>query len=109
MADGVLLDLGFSDGSTDTIRAGFDAPQPCALAHIDPLHVFAAWGRAHWPKPETLELRLAVPTSTSFYTMTLDIVSRTLHVQTPIWFPRQWKADVTLTSGKSAPRCLCNK
>ena len=98
MTDGVLLDFKYSDGSTEAIRAGFDAPQPCALAHIDPLHVFAAWGRAHWPKPETLELRLAVPTSTSFFTMTLDIISQTLHVRTPIWFARHWKSDVTLSS-----------
>lgn len=96
-ADGLSLDVGFDDGRTDRIEAGFRAPRSCALAHVDPRHRFAAFGKARWTKPGLAEIRLALPCSTSFFTLTLDLRGKpSFRSQTAIFFARGWKSDVTI-------------
>lgn len=96
-AGGLALDLAFDDGRTDRVEAGYLAPRPCALAHVDPRHRFAAFGKAHWTEPGVAEIRLALPCSTSFFTIALDLRDKpSFHSQSTILFARWWKGDVTI-------------
>ena len=96
VADGLDVALLFNDGMEDVIRAGYVAQSRSALTHIDRRHCFEGYGRVSWPSPTVAEIKLAVPCSTSFFTIVLDTAARTLNSKTPIWFGQDGKANVTV-------------
>ncbi len=98
VADGLDLSLLFDDGFEDVIRAGYASDRQSALTHIDRQHGFAAYGRAHWLSPSTAQMTLAIPSGTSFFTISIDTAKRSLHSSTPGWFAQDWKADARVTA-----------
>lgn len=98
VADGLVVSLRFDDGLEDEIRAGYAADLRSALTHIDRRHCFEGYGRARWLSPSVAEIKLAVPCSTSFFTIVLDVAARTFSLKTPIWFCQSWKADAVVAA-----------
>ena len=98
VADGLDLSLRFDDGFEDEIRAGYAAERRSALTHIDRRHCFEGYARARWLSPTIAEIKLAIPCSTSFFTIVLDTSARTLSSKTPIWFCQSWKADALISA-----------
>ncbi len=96
--DGLVVSLRFADGLEDEVRAGYAAERRSALAHIDRRHCFEGYGRARWLSASVAEIKLAVPCSTSFFTLVLDTASRTFSSRTPIWFCQSWKADTLVSA-----------
>ncbi len=98
VADGLDVALLFDDGIEDVVHAGYVAQRRSALTHIDRRHCFEGYGRCRWISPTAAEIKLAVPCSTSFFTIVLDTAARTLNSKTPIWFGQDRKADVTVAA-----------
>lgn len=96
--DGIALRLRFDDGTEDLIRAGYETEQRCALTRVSREHTFEAYGLARWISESVAEIKLAVPCSTSFFTLTYDAAARTLHSVTPIWFGQHWNSDILLSA-----------
>ena len=95
-AGGATLEFGFGDGLVDALRAGYDAPRASQLRRLASGHSFGAFARAAWTAPDKLRLKVAVPCSTSFFTMDLDLAAPSFRSQTPIWFAHPWLCDVAV-------------
>ena len=98
VAEGLDVALLFDDGIEDVVHAGYVAQRRSALTHIDRRHCFEGYGRCRWISPTAAEIKLAVPCSTSFFTIVLDTAARTLNSKTPIWFGQDRKTDVTVAA-----------
>lgn len=98
---GVALEFTFGDGLADVLRAGYAAPRASQLRRLAAGHAFRACARASWPSECVLEAKVAVPCSTSFFTLTLDFAASAFRSRTPIWFAHPWLCDVSVSlSGK---------
>ena len=95
-AAGVALEFEFADGLADTLRAGYAAPRASQLRRLASGHSFAAHARAAWLSPALLQLKVAVPCSTSFFTMEFDLAAPSFRSSTPIWFAHPWLNDVAI-------------
>jgi len=95
-AGGVALQFEFGDGLVDALRAGYAAPRASQLRRLATGHSFAAFARAAWRSPAELTVRVAVPCSTSFFTLDLDLAAPSFRSRTPIWFAHPWLTDVTV-------------
>ncbi len=95
-AGGATLELAFGDGLVDALRAGYAAPRASQLRRLAAGHSFGAFARAAWSAPGKLQLKVAVPCSTSFFTMELDLAAPSFHSSTPIWFAHPWLCDVAV-------------
>ena len=95
-AGGATLEFTFGDGLTDTLRAGYHAPRASQLRRIVAGHSFGAFARAAWNAPGQLRIKTAVPCSTAFFTMDLDLDAPSFHSTTPILFAHSPMADVTI-------------
>lgn len=93
---GLSLMLNFADGTADEINAGYKAALRSALRRVDKAHTFDGYGRCSWISPDVAEMKIAIPCSTSFFTLTIDLAARKIRLQTPIWFAWHWYSDTTL-------------
>ena len=102
-AGGATLEFEFGDGLVDALRAGYAAPRASQLRRLASGHSFGAFARAAWTVPGKLQLKAAVPCSTSFFTMELDLAAPSFRSHTPIWFAHPWLNDVAirLTPGEN--------
>lgn len=96
--DGLKLTFTFTDGTADEINAGYTAALRSTLRRVDKAHTFESYGRCAWLSPFVAEMKIAIPCSTSFFTITIDLSVRTIRIQTPIWFAWHWHADTVLKS-----------
>ena len=95
-AGGATLEFEFGDGLVDALRAGYAAPRASQLRRLASGHSFGAFARAAWLAPDRLQLKAAVPCSTSFFTMELDLAAPSFRSRTPIWFAHPWLNDVAI-------------
>ncbi|MBQ3809761.1 MAG: hypothetical protein II839_02965, partial [Kiritimatiellae bacterium] len=95
-AGGATLEFEFADGLADTLRAGYAAPRASQLRRLASGHSFAAHARAAWTAPGKLQLKVAVPCSTSFFTMEFDLAAPSFRSSTPIWFAHPWLNDINI-------------
>ena len=102
-AGGVALEFEFADGLSDTLRAGFAAPRAAQLRRLASGHSFGTFARAAWTAPGKLQLKVAVPCSTSFFTMELDLAAPSFRSSTPIWFAHPWLNDVRVPLSAPPP------
>jgi hypothetical protein len=93
---GATLEFTFGDGFTDALRAGYRAPRASQLRRVVAGHSFRAFARASWAAPGQLRFKVAVPCSTAFFTMDLDLTAPSFHSKTPIMFAHTWLADVAI-------------
>ena len=93
---GATLEFTFGDGLTDALRAGYHAPRASQLRRGVAGHSFRAFARAAWAAPGQLRFKVAVPCSTAFFTMDLDLTAPSFHSKTPIMFAHTWLADVAI-------------
>lgn len=98
-AGGVSIGLLFGDGHVDELRAGWDAPRTSLLCRLAQGHTFETFARARWTSPEALEVTVAVPRSTSFLNLALDLGHGILRCHANIWFahPRLANAEIPLS------------
>ena len=59
----------FDDDRELALRAGYAAPRASQLRRLASGHSFGAFARAAWLAPDRLQLKAAVPCSTSFFTL----------------------------------------
>ena len=102
-AGGAALEFGFGDGLVDVFRAGYAAPRASQLRRLASGHSFGAFARAAWTAPGKLQLKAAVPCSTSFFMMELDLAAPSFRSRTPIWFAHPWLEDVAVPLASPAP------
>ena len=95
-ARGATLEFAFGDGLVDLLRAGWAEPCASQLRRLASGHSFGAFARAAWITPTRLQIKAAVPCTTSFLTLELDLAAPCLRSRTPIWFAHPWLADVTV-------------
>ena len=95
-AAGATIEFTFGDGLVDALRAGWDAPRASQLRRLAAGHSFGAFARAAWLTPTRLQAKVAVPCSTSFFTMELDLAAPSFRSHTPIWFAHPWLNDVAV-------------
>ena len=95
-ARGATLEFAFGDGLVDLLRAGWAKPCASQLRRLASGHSFGAFARAAWITPTRLQIKAAVPCTTSFLTLELDLAAPCLRSRTPIWFAHPWLADVTV-------------
>lgn len=93
--DGISIGFRFENGTEDVVNAGFKTEQRSVLTRVDRQHAFEAYGLARWLSPTIAEIKLALPSSPSFFTLTYDASKHSLHSVTPIWFCQSWNADIT--------------
>ena len=93
-AGGATLEFEFGDGLVDALRSGYAAPRASRLRRLAAGHSFGAFARAAWRSPGELRIKAAVPCSTSFFTLDLDLEKPSFHSRTPIWFAHPWLQDV---------------
>lgn len=93
---GATLEFTFGDGPTDALRAGYRTPRASQLRRVVAGHSFRAFARAAWTAPGQLRFKVAIPCSTAFFTMDLDLSAPSFHSNTPIMFAHSWMADVTI-------------
>ncbi len=91
---GATLEFGFADGLVDVLRAGWAAPCTSQLRRLASGHSFAAHARAAWLTPTRLQIKTAVPCSTSFFTLEFDLSAPCFRSRTPIWFAHPWLNNV---------------
>ena len=53
--------------------------------------------RAAWITPARLQIKAAVPCSTSFFTLEFDLAASCFRSRTPIWFAHPWLQEATVT------------
>lgn len=92
-AGGITLGLAFGDGYTDNLNAGWNAPRLSLLGRIALQHSFEAHARASWASPTELRITVAMPRSTTFLNLSLDLARHNLHCHANIWFAHPWLAD----------------
>lgn len=95
-AGGAALEFRFGDGLVDVLRAGYAAPRASQLRRLASGHSFGAFARAAWTAPGVLQIKAAVPCSTSFFTLALDLGARRFRSHTPVWFAHPWLCDVEI-------------
>ena len=95
-AAGATLSFAFGDGLSDALRAGWDAPRASQLRRLASGHSFEAFARAAWITPTRLQFKVAVPRSTSFFSMEFDLSAPVFRSRTPIWFAHSWLQDVAV-------------
>ena len=93
-AGGVALSFEFGDGLVDVLRAGYSAPRPSQLRRLAAGHAFGAFARAAWTGPSSLRFKVAVPCSTSFFTLDFDLAAPLFRSSTPVWFAHPWLENV---------------
>ena len=93
-AGGVSLQFEFGDGLVDRLRAGYAAPRASQLRRLASGRSFGAFARAAWRDPAALRLTAAVPCSTAFLTLDLNLAAPDFRSRTPIWFAHPWLTDV---------------
>ena len=98
-AGGATLEFEFGDGSVDVLRAGYDAPRASALRRIASGHSFEAFAKAAWTAPLSLHVKVAIPRTTTFLDLDLDLASKTFRSAADIWFAHPWlsKAEIALS------------
>ena len=94
---GATLEFAFGDGLVDLLRAGWDAPCASQLRRLASGHSFGAFARAAWITPARLQIKAAVPCSTSFFTLEFDLAASCFRSRTPIWFAHPWLQEATVT------------
>ena len=95
-AGGAMLEFEFGDGLVDALHAGFAAPRVSQLRRLASGHSFAGHARAAWTSSGKLQVKTAIPCSTCFFTMELDLDAPSFHSRTPIWFVHSRIANVTV-------------
>ena len=95
-AVGATIEFKFGDGLVDALRAGWDAPRTSQLRRLAPGHSFGAFARAAWLTPTRLQVKAAVPCSTSFFTLEFDLAAPIFRSRTPIWFAHPWLNEVAV-------------
>lgn len=94
--EGLEIIYKYVNGTEDTIRAGYNSEWRSSLRFVDKKHNFDAYGLARWLSPTVVEVKLALPCSPSFFTLTFDSARNVLHSVNRIWFAQGWNADIEL-------------
>ena len=94
-AGGVSLEFVFGDGASDLLCAGYRAARKSLLRRIVANRCFGAFARASWTSPRAVRIVAAVPCTTAFYTIDIDLDAMTMRERTPIWFAHNWLCDVS--------------
>lgn len=95
-AGGVTMGILFGDGHVDELRAGWDEPRVSLLSRLAQGHSFESFARARWTSPEVLAVTVAVPRSTSFLELSLDLGRPVLRCHANIWFAHSKLADAEI-------------
>ena len=93
---GATIEFEFGDGLVDALRAGWDAPLASQLRRLAAGHAFGAFARAAWLTPTRLQVKAAVPCSTSFFTLEFDLAAPCFRSRTPIWFAHPWLNEAAI-------------
>ena len=82
------------DGATDVLRAGYAAPRSSVLRRIAAGHAFEAFAKASWISPLVLHAKVAMPRTTTFLDLDLDLAAKTFRSSANIWFAHPWLSKV---------------
>ena len=98
-AAGATLEFEFGDGLVDSLRAGWTAPRPSRLRRIAAGHSFEAFAKASWKRPQTLAVKVALPCTTTFLDLSLDLAAKKFRSNADNWFAHPWlnKVKTALT------------
>ena len=91
---GATFEFEFGDGATDVLRAGYAAPRSSVLRRIATGHAFEAFAKASWISPLVLHAKVAMPRTTTFLDLDLDLAAKTFRSSANIWFAHPWLSKV---------------